>query len=474
MGNYFDDSHLPVIPKGSHLHFVGIGGIGMSGLAKMLVEQGFKVTGSDRGADKPENRRIIDTLANSGIRIFPQNGSFSEISEPDYLIYSSAIETDNPDFQAAPNTPREHRAMTLAAAINGMEHCTAIAVSGSCGKTTVTGWLGETMYLAGMEPTCLNGGLMNRFHTEDNAGNYVHGDGKYLVFEADESDGSLVAYSPDYALIMNIGTDHYSKAELAELFGQFIGKVRKGIVIECDAWHRLRGFIPDHLKVVVFDGDGQEGQWRLTGYRYTEGRIVGEVNNSFKFEIPLSGKHNAVNAMAVMAMMDILGVPPEKSAPLLKEFKGVWRRFDYMGKMPNGARVYDDYAHNVEKIASCIASAQELVSDGRVFAIFQPHGFGPLGFMRKDLLPELEKTLRADDRFIFLPPYYAGGTSSFKPTSEEVAAEYQSRGTKNYSSFPYRSDIVAMLQDEATNKDLVLIMGARDNSLSDWALEITK
>lgn len=474
MANYFDDNHLPVIPKGSHLHFVGIGGIGMSGLAKMLVEQGYKVTGSDRGADKPENHRIIDTLANSGIRIFPQNGSFIEVNAPDYLVYSSAIETDNPDFQAAPSIPREHRAMTLAAAINGMEHCTTIAVSGSCGKTTVTGWLGETMYLAGMEPTCLNGGLMNRFHDEKNAGNYVHGNGKYLVFEADESDRSLVAYNPDYALIMNIGTDHYSKAELAELFGQFIGKVNKGIVIECDAWHRLKGFIPYQLKVVVFDGEGKEGQWRLTDYQYSDGRIVGELNNEFKFEIPLSGKHNAINAVAVMAMMDILGVPPEKTAPLLKEFKGVWRRFDYAGKMSTGARVYDDYAHNVEKIASCIASAQELVPDGRVFAIFQPHGFGPLGFMREDLLPELEKTLRDNDCFILLPPYYAGGTSSFKPTSEEVANDYKSRGKRNYSFFHYRDDIAVMLCRETTDKDLVLIMGARDNSLSDWASEIAK
>ncbi len=474
MSNYFDDSQIPELPAGTRLHFVGIGGIGMSGLAKMLAEQGYKVTGSDRGSEQPENRRIIESLENSGVRIFPQNGSFIEVCAPDYLVYSSAIETDNADFVAAPTIPREHRALTLAAAINAMHNCCSVAVSGSCGKTTVTAWLAETMHLAGLAPSCLNGGLMNRFCTKSNAGNYLHGDGRYMVFEADESDRSLVAYSPDYGIIMNIGTDHYSKDELAEVFGQFISKLKRGLVIEKEAWHRLKGYIPDYLKLVVFDGNGKEGDWRLTNYQYTDSKIMTEVNNHIHFELPVSGRHNAVNAMAVMATMSLLGVAPEETAPLLKEFKGVWRRFDFAGKMPNGARVYDDYAHNVEKIASCIASAQELVPDGRVFAVFQPHGFGPLGFMRDDLLPGLEKTLRPDDRFIFLPPFYAGGTSSFTPTSQEVASEYRKKGSRTYTYFDERKDLAAMLRREATARDLVLIMGARDNSLSDWALEITR
>ncbi len=472
MKNNFEDA-LPVMAPGAGLHFVGIGGIGMSGLAGMLAEQGYKVTGSDRGADRPENRRIIGALENAGVRIFPQDGSFRKACEPDFLIYSSAIEEDNADFAAAPDIPRIHRSAALAAAINAMNGCCSIAVSGSCGKTTVTGWLGETMYLAGMDPTCLNGGLMNRFRSECNAGNYRHGNGGYMVFEADESDRSLVTYSPDYGLIMNIGTDHYSKEELAEVFGRFIGKLKKGVIVEKDAWLRLKKYIPSRLKTVVFDGDGLEGDWRLTGYRYHDGKITAEINGSLAIELPMSGRHNAVNAMAIVAVMDVLGVAPERTAALLKEFKGVWRRFDYAGRTVNGARVYDDYAHNVEKIASCIASAQELTPDGRVFAVFQPHGFGPFGFMRGELLSALEKVLRPDDCFVFLPPFYAGGTSSFSPTSQEVAEEYRTKGRRRYEVYSERNELAAMLTREAGERDLILIMGARDNSLSDWASEIS-
>jgi UDP-N-acetylmuramate--alanine ligase len=474
MSQDFENSPLPVLPAGAALHFVGVGGIGMSGLAGMLAGMGYRVTGSDRGAKQPENQRIIGALERAGIRIFAQDGSFAGDGLPDFLVYSSAIEEDNADFVAAPRVPRIHRAVTLAAAINAMTDCCSIAVSGSCGKTTVTGWLGETMYLAGLDPSCLNGGLMNRFRADACAGNYRHGRGGYMVFEADESDRSLVAYSPDYGLIMNIGTDHYSKEELAEVFGRFIGRLKKGLVVEREAWTRLKKYIPPHLKTVVFDGDGVEGDWRLTGYRAANGTIIAEVNGSQIIELPLSGRHNAVNAVAVMAVMDLLGVPAERTVPLLKEFKGVWRRFDFAGRTPAGARVYDDYAHNVEKIASCIASAQELTPDGRVFAVFQPHGFGPLGFMRGELLPALESVLRRDDCFIFLPPFYAGGTSSFKPTSQEVAAEYAAQGGRDYRVCGERRELGALLRAEAGPNDLILIMGARDNSLSDWAAELTR
>ena len=140
--------------------------------------------------------------------------------------------------------------------------------------------------------------------------------------------------------------------------------------------------------------------------------------------------------------------------------------------MPSGAKVYDDYAHNVEKIASSIATARQLVS-GNVYAVFQPHGFGPLGFMRKDLLPALEKVLTDKDVFVFLPPYYAGGTSSFEPTSEEVVKEYKRKGTKHYLSFPNRLQAEEYLSAAAARDDIILIMGARDNSLSDWAKGMT-
>jgi UDP-N-acetylmuramate--alanine ligase len=465
------------IQPGASLHFIGIGGIGMSGLAQMYAASGFRVSGSDRGADRQENKRIFEALTGQGIRIFPQDGSYIRTLTPDFLVYSTAIEEDNPDFKAGESIPRIHRAAALASAMASL-NAVRIAVAGSCGKTTVTAWLAETMFLQGMDPSFLNGGLGNRFRSPVNAGNYYHGAGNIFVFEADESDKSLLNYEPDYALILNIGTDHYSKEELARVFGDFIRKVKKGVVLEKNVFNMIDKNCLGHVEVKVFCGDiafspYQQGvHWHITSYKCSPEGINAVINEEHEIALPIPGVHNAVNALSIVAMMEMLGVPKEKTIPALPMFKGVWRRNDYAGRMPSGAKVYDDYAHNVEKIASSIATARQLVN-GSVYAVFQPHGFGPLGFMRKELLPALEKVLADKDVFVFLPPYYAGGTSSFEPTSEEVVTEYKRKGKKHYLSFPNRLQAEEYLSAAAARNDIILIMGARDNSLSDWAKGMT-
>jgi UDP-N-acetylmuramate--alanine ligase len=466
------------IPKGALMHFIGIGGIGMSGLAQMYAAAGFKVSGSDRGADRPENRRIFDALAAQGIKIFPQDGSYAQKITPDFLVYSTAIENDNADLNAGKDIPRIHRAAALAWILASLQNTTRIAVAGSCGKTTVTAWLAETMFLEGLDPSFLNGGLANRFCSPSNAGNYYHGTGNMIVFEADESDKSLLAYDPDYALILNIGTDHYSKDELARVFSDFIRKVKKGVVLERNVFDMIDKSCLSHLEVKVFNGGisvspYQEGtHWHITSYKCSPGGINAVINEEHEIELPVPGIHNATNALAIIALLEMIGVTKEKSIPALSLFKGVWRRNDYAGRIASGAKVYDDYAHNVEKIASCISTAKQLVT-GKVFAVFQPHGFGPLGFMRADLLPALESVLSDDDIFIFLPPFYAGGTSLFEPTSEEVVAEYKRKGKKHYLRFPNRLQTEEYLSAAAGKDDIILIMGARDNSLSDWAKAMT-
>lgn len=466
------------IPDDAALHFIGIGGIGMSGLAQMYAAQGFKVSGSDRGAERPENRRIFDALKAQGIKIFPQDGSYAKSITPDFLVYSTAIEDDNADLKAGPDIPQIHRAVALAWILASLQNITRIAVAGSCGKTTVTAWLAETMYLQGMDPSFLNGGLVNRFCSPANAGNYYHGTGNAFVFEADESDKSLLAYEPDYALILNIGTDHYSKDELARVFSEFIRKVKKGVVLERNVFDMIDKSCLSHLEVKVFSGcvsisPYQQGtHWHVTSYKCSPDGINAVINEDHEVELPVPGVHNAINALSIIAMLEMLGVTKEKSIPALSMFKGVWRRNDYAGRIASGAKVYDDYAHNVEKIASCISTAKQLVS-GKVFAVFQPHGFGPLGFMRQDLLPALEKVLSDNDIFIFMPPFYAGGTSSFEPTSESVVAEYKQKGKKHYLSFPNRLQAEEYLCAAAGKNDIILIMGARDNSLSDWAKAMT-
>ena len=452
------------IKQGDKIHFVGIGGIGMSALAQFFAAHGCAVSGSDRGAEQKENQAIIAPLKAQSIKIFPQDGSFIKSIKPDCLVYSTAIEDDNPDFLAAPDIPRVHRAVALAAAINLNEDKISIAVTGSCGKTTVTAWLSEALYNLGADPDCLNGGLVNSFRTTECAGNHRHGKGKYFVFEADESDKSLLVYKADYVLILNIGTDHYPKKELVKVFAAFAAKAAKAVILEKKVFNLIKDRLPDDLDVIVFGPEVRK-------YRIVNGRARVRINKR-RINLPVCGKHSAYNAAAVLAVLSEFAYDFESAKSAVEKFNGVWRRFDYAGITDIGAAVYDDYAHNPEKIVSCIRAAQEITS-GRVFAIFQPHGFGPLGFMRDALFKKLEKVLHNEDEFILLPPFYAGGTSSFKPTSEDVSKDYEQKGRKKYACCFSRLELTEYLKMTVQSNDIILIMGARDNSLSDYAKTLT-
>ena len=503
---------------GSRLHFIGIGGIGMSGLAQMCRDLGCTVTGSDRGYLRPENRRILDKLELQGIRLYPQDGSYRKDGDPDYLVYSTAVEEGNPDFAAGEGIPRLHRAAALEAAVEQSGAACTIAVSGSCGKSTVTAYLAETLVNLGCDPACLDGALVNRFTYGRFAGNYRSGDGRFFVFEADESDRSLLNYHPDYALVLNIGTDHYSKEELAEVFAKFLGNVRRGAVISREVAELIGDRLPAGLPVTIFESAiGAAGAWAVRRCRqaertdaiYVDGdaapldpfsgdrpaserfgvdnmlRVMGMRHEDFRLEskvflaelgsgetiaLPQPGEHTALNALAVMAMLEMIGGFDRPSiAAALGRFGGVWRRFDFHGFAASGARVYDDYAHNPEKIASAFEAARE-IADGRVFMVFQPHGYGPLGFMREELYQVLARILRRGDEWLMLEPFYAGGTSSFRPTSEEVIAEYRVRsGKRAFLSMPDREHLSDYLLLKSRPGDVILIMGARDNSLSDYA-----
>ncbi len=449
---------------GTKLHFIGIGGIGMSGLAKMFADNGCIVSGSDRGWGQPENDRILRPLADAGIQIFLQDGSYIDNAIPDFLVYSTAIEEDNPDFVASPDIPRLHRSEALTAAMLNFASGGLTAVAGTCGKTTVTSWLAETIYLAGADPSFLTGGLVNRFITKSPPGNYRHGHGPF-VFEADESDKSLLNYDPEISLVLNLGADHYSREELVEVFQQFLKQTRRAAVVSDEVLRELGPDCMAHLELKTFSLESDSSvDWRLTGYS-PDGI---EVNGSYKIKLPMPGRHNAANALAILATGELLGMTAETMIPSLESFQGVWRRTDYHGKLPSGAVVYDDYAHNPEKIASCIQAIKETIS-GRIISLFQPHGFGPLGFMRNDLFSAVSECLDPEDIFALLPVFYAGGTTSFKPSSAEVAVDYFQRGGAQYLDFADRNSAAKYLHENAGPNDAVLIMGARDNSLSDWA-----
>ena len=475
-----------VLPE--NLHFAGIGGIGMSGLAQMAVSLGHHVSGSDRALESPENARIIDSLRKQGALLLPQDGSCYEKEPfPGATVYSSALEKDNPDFAAAPEGfPFLHRSKAMEALLRENQCEMNCAVAGTCGKTSVTAMLAEALKNLDAEPGLLAGGLVNAFRTETFAGNYRKGAGKYFVLDADESDKSLLNYPVDSALLLNIGTDHYSREELCRVFAEFLyhtgllAVVEDKACLEMEARCKFR--CPAHLNMILFSVD-ENAPSRIGNFPVVRGGgYTKERFGSFTFKLdgrkvylPGPGLYTASNVCSVYAMLLQYGFSGKDAAEAVMEFHGVWRRFDFAGKTAAGARIYDDYAHNVEKIANAISAAKELAS-GKVFAIFQPHGYGPLGFMRKELYSALEHVLGVEDSFHFLPVYYAGGTTSFKPKAEEVAEEYSQLTSvypTRYGYFESRKACRNFLAANAGKEDVILIMGARDNSLSDFARELS-
>ena len=503
-----------------HLHFIGIGGIGMSALAAMFRENGWRVTGSDRAADRPENRRIFDALKLQGVTIFPQDGSYLSAGRPDALVYSTAIEEDNPDFAAGTGIERLHRSQVLAMALSSLlpAECRTVAVTGSCGKSTVTAHAAEALTNLGADPGCLNGALSKRFAGGRFAGNYRPGAGRFFVFEADESDRSLLNYGADYAVILNLGTDHYDRDELVRVFGAFLANVRRGAVLGGEVFEALseRGLLPPSLPVRAVWSTPKRGaddavlEYRVARLlesaweggrrlRVTSGNDRPDedrsgVNNFFnicgmrgesrierrvplaaftgdrRIELPQPGEFMAFNALAVEVLLETMGWPRSEAVGALERFDGVWRRNDFAGNTPAGTPVFDDYAHNPEKIRSCLRLMREFVT-GKLFAVFQPHGYGPFGFMRDQLFLYLEDELRPGDRFFVLEPYYAGGTTSFKPSAEEVVADWRRRAKHPdcYQTAASRDALRDYLVCAADADDLIVVMGARDNSLSDYA-----
>ena len=475
----------PDFPKS--IHFVGIGGIGMSGLAQMFRDLGCAVTGSDRALGHPENERIFAALRNCGAKLYPQDGSvYAGGYAPDAIVYSTAIEEDNPDFNCAPpGTRRLHRSEALSLGIGALRGRFTIAVTGTCGKTTVSAWLADALDRLGGDPGALSGGYVKRFRENGAAGNYRGGSGRDFVIEADESDKSLLNYVPDAALILNIGTDHYSREELAEVFLKFSLSARSCVVMELAAFQEIGPEkFPAGKMILLFSGDPDapvscagRRVLRLDSYRVAGGSAWCAFNGLPEIRLPMPGRHNALNALAVHTVLTSRGYDSMDALKAVSEFEGVARRFDRAGIMPNGALVIDDYAHNVEKLASCIGAAQALAPDGRVVTVFQPHGFAPLRFMREALANALPSILRPADEFIFLPVYYAGGTASFSPTSAEVATTCRNAPGINPDSikdFEDRQECERYLKQAVKRGDVVIVAGARDESLSIWAKSLTK
>ncbi len=453
------DKELPDGLGLGRLHFAGVAGSGMGALAQFVAMKGGQASGSDRAFDhdqQGEARRQFEAL---GIKLHPQDGSGLQ-GDCAALVVSTAVEDTVPDVATARalGVPVLHRSELLA-------HFTAthrsIAVTGTSGKSTTTAMIFEMLQAAGRDPSVITGGELCLLQAEGLIGNAWAGASDLLVIEADESDGSLVRYHPAVGVVLNLQKDHKEEAVVAELFRSFARNVRESLVV--GEAHNLSEF---REGATVF-GFGPTAQVRAV-------RVETEASSSrfsvagVDFELSVPGRHNVENALAAIAACRALGVSMPDLTISLRAFKGVSRRFQVLG-VSNGITVVDDFGHNPAKIAASLRTAH--LRSQRVLAVFQPHGFGPLRFLRADLAEAFTMELSPDDRLWLLEAFYAGGTTTRDISSADLVADLRKKGCP--ATFAEsRKALVESLAKQAQPGDLVLVMGARDPSLTELAKDI--
>ncbi|OGS08577.1 MAG: hypothetical protein A2270_01930 [Elusimicrobia bacterium RIFOXYA12_FULL_51_18] len=452
---------------GKKIHFIGIGGSGMSALSQIAAMEGRAVTGSDRDFDNGRNTAFKTALERLGIKIFPQDGSGIERDTAEVAV-STAIEDSNPEISKARSVSARiiHRSELLSSYVDSFK---TIAVGGTSGKSTVVGMIFTILEEAGFGPGVITGGPLVTLKERGFMGNAwlgkgpseARGQGHIMVIEADESDGTIVKYRPAIGLILNISKDHKDVSEIKNIFKQFAGNVKKLYVNADDP--ELADF-----------GRGAELFGRAGfGFRLEDLKMA-MFSSSFRlngvdFELPAPGSYNIENALAAVRVALDLGVKLELCAEGLKKFRGIQRRFELIGEA-GGITVLDDYAHNPAKI-SAVLGALRRSSDRRLIVVYQPHGYSPTRHLRRELVESFTGGLASEDILIMPEIYYAGGTVAKDISSEDLVKEIAARGRKAFY-FKQRVDIIPMALELAAPGDIFIVMGARDWTLSDFAREL--
>src|SRR5687768_7731712 len=448
--------------------FCGIGGSGMLPLAAIVRGQGAEVSGSDRALDQGRTAAKFDYLRGQGIELHPQDGS--GLRPGQILVASAAVEESVPDVQAALRLGLERitRAELLSRLFNAAG--TGIAAGGTSGKSTVTGMIAWILHRAGLEPTVMNGAVMKNFATSDApfASALVGGD-RVFVSEVDESDGSIALYRPKIALLNNVSLDHKSMEELRALFGDFLGRAGTAIVNLDDAESRaLAG-----TGAVTFSLGDPGADYSAAGLAEEPAAISFTAlerasGETLRVRLPVPGRHNAANALAAIAAARATGVSLAAAADALGSFAGLRRRFDIVG-MRGGVTVIDDFGHNPDKIAATLATCHAF--PGRLLIFFQPHGYGPLRTLRRELVAAFAEGMAPDDVLILCDPAYFGGTVERTVTSADIVADVAA-ARRSAEHIPDRAEAGRRLAALARPGDRILIMGARDDTLSQFASEV--
>ena len=438
-----------------NVFFIGVAGTGMSAIAQYLSGIGKKVSGSDRYFKENEFNDTRDKLEKAGVACFEQNG-IGINQNTSLVVVSTAIEDTVPEVQKAKslNIPIIKRSELLAIIARSKK---TIAVGGTSGKSTTSAMLFDIMENAGFEPSIISGAGLVSIIKENKIGNAKVGSGDWLIIEADESDGSIVKYTPEVGLLLNVDKDHQEIDELISIFDTFKKNTTQLFVVNQS--NTLAASLSDK-KENDFSSNEMDAGYRAVHFKQQGLSIQFEINGQH-FEMNVVGKHNMENALAAVAVANQLGISLQDCASGLKNYEGIYRRHQLLG-IKNGIYVIDDYAHNPVKCAASIEACQHIAP--KVIAWFQPHGYGPTRFLKNDFIHEFKNILRKEDELWMSEIFYAGGTATKDISANDLIVEIQASG-KNAFFVEDRNDFLDQVRPHLTNNCVLLLMGARDPGL---------
>ena len=438
----------------ARIHFIGIGGAGMSGIAEVLLNMGYPVSGSDLKASD-----VTERLVRAGGRVFIGHAA-SNVEGAQVVVHSTAVKMENPEMGAARRLglPVIARAEMLAELMR-MKY--GVAVGGSHGKTTTTSMVAAVLARGGLDPTIVVGGRLHALGT-----NAKLGHGQFLVAEADESDGSFLRLAPAVAVITNIDLEHMDHyADLAELSRAFVTFANRvpfyGISVLCGDDPHVRRILPEVTKRHVLYGTGEEAGVRADDVRLepngARARVsaFGEPLGEIELQIP--GRHNVLNALAAVAVGVELEIGFGHIAEALAGFRGVSRRFELHG-VANGVRVVDDYGHHPTEIRATLAAARG--QGGRVLVLFQPHRYTRTALLAR----EFGAAFGDADRVWILDVYPAGEAPIPNADSRTIVQRGKEQGFTHFVPVADAQEAVRAVVAEARAGDLVLTLGAGDVS----------
>ena len=437
----------PVDFSGRPFHFVGIGGIGMSAIAYILAKQGFTVSGSDLSSN-----RITQKLQDLGVKVFQGHHTDNiDLANAPQVVCSTAINQQNPEFQVAlaNGLPILHRSDLLAALI---EQFQGISIAGTHGKTTTSSLVGFLLLKAGVDPSIIIGGEVSAWQ-----GNARLGKGKYLVAEADESDGTLVKFLSHIGVITNIELDHpdhyHNLEQVIDIFQAFAKRCEVMVgCIDCPT-------VKSHIKTdITYSLSDSSADYTVTDIQYnpsdTQAVVIERGQPLGKISLGLLGKHNLSNALAAIAVARYVGVEWQAIADALPDFVGASRRFEIKG-VQNGITFVDDYAHHPSEIIATLASARQQNTNSRVIAIFQPHRYSrTLRF-----LDEFSQSFGDADVVVVTDIYAASEPNDGKITGEQMVEAIANIRDQVYYQ-PMLKDVQEFLVKNLKSGDLAVFLGA--------------